>query len=454
MRTMSLATHLYEFKPQKTLRILVYPNITYAKDLEKDSYIQVIHSMITELNKIRDDLFFYLVMPKHLSMFSNFSNVYQFEMFFPSYPQNMRVHFNVKDWEVIRHRKWDFDLIFSHLPEHTLNIKNILYNTSSHNPPVVGYCHWFDIKDVVVSTMHALNYNLMGILEMKRCYLNTQAQKELVLEEAGKILSIWNCKKLDEILTVQHPGIKKEDIVKKPLKETEKIIVFNHRPATYKDFDNFIKTMDELWKQRQDFKVWIPLLDTSTRPYITINKYDKKDYYNELRKCRVGYSPKQEYGGWSVATTDGIMNGTPYIMYDASYYKELNPTADFFKTNEEAIKLLNLYLDDDWHRHEQSIMGLMHFIDNLIYENDMQQMLDYFDKIVSEEKCITDRSGRFKEMIEIVKREGTVSKSKLTEWMNNDRPYGIALNPYRRALLKHPNIYDSNDAEPHYIWKT
>ncbi|SVC46148.1 uncharacterized protein METZ01_LOCUS299002, partial [marine metagenome] len=207
---MSLATHLYDFKPQKTLRILVYPNITYAKDLEKDSYIQVIHSMIIELNKIRDDLFFYLVMPKHLSMFSKFANVHQFEMFFPSYPQNMRMHFNVKDWDIIRHRKWDFDLIFSHLPEHTLNIKNVLYNTSSHNPPVVGhqqpivgYCHWFDIKDVVVSTMHALNYNLMGILEMKRCYLNTQAQKELVLEEAGKILSIWNCKKLDEILTVQ-----------------------------------------------------------------------------------------------------------------------------------------------------------------------------------------------------------------------------------------------------------
>ena len=50
------------YKPQKTLRILVYPNITYAKDLEKDSYIQVIYSMITEMNKIRDDLFFYLIM--------------------------------------------------------------------------------------------------------------------------------------------------------------------------------------------------------------------------------------------------------------------------------------------------------------------------------------------------------------------------------------------------------
>ena len=119
-------------------------------------------------------------MPKHMPMFSEFENTHQFMMHFPTYPQNMRMHFNTKDFNIIRHRKWDFDLIFSHLPEHTLNIKNVLYNTSSHNPPIVGYCHWFDIKDVVVSSMHALPYNLIGILEMKRCYLNTEAQKQLV----------------------------------------------------------------------------------------------------------------------------------------------------------------------------------------------------------------------------------------------------------------------------------
>ena len=59
-----------EQKQAKTTRILVYPNITFAKDLEKDSYIQVIYSMFTELNKIRNDLFFYLIMPKHMPMFS------------------------------------------------------------------------------------------------------------------------------------------------------------------------------------------------------------------------------------------------------------------------------------------------------------------------------------------------------------------------------------------------
>ena len=51
------------------IRILVWPNITNWKNrnikhLEQDSYIQVIKNQIKVLNEIRDDLFFYLVLPQ------------------------------------------------------------------------------------------------------------------------------------------------------------------------------------------------------------------------------------------------------------------------------------------------------------------------------------------------------------------------------------------------------
>ena len=63
---MTLTKFLSEQKFEKTVRILVYPNITFSKDLTKDSYVQVITTMIDELNKIRDDLFFYLILPEFL----------------------------------------------------------------------------------------------------------------------------------------------------------------------------------------------------------------------------------------------------------------------------------------------------------------------------------------------------------------------------------------------------
>ena len=65
---MNLATALNDAKPEiqnakKVVRILVYPNITFQENLEKDSFVQVIKNQIKELNEIRDDLWFYVIQP-------------------------------------------------------------------------------------------------------------------------------------------------------------------------------------------------------------------------------------------------------------------------------------------------------------------------------------------------------------------------------------------------------
>ena len=76
-------------------RILVYPNITYQKDLEKDSYIEVIKNVIKNLNEIRDDLYFILLQPEYLKCL-DFPNTEQRILPMPSYPNSMRLHFNFK----------------------------------------------------------------------------------------------------------------------------------------------------------------------------------------------------------------------------------------------------------------------------------------------------------------------------------------------------------------------
>ena len=83
-----------ETKHQKTVRLLVYPNITFQKDLEKDSYIQVIKKQIKLLNEIRDDLWFYLILPKPVPSLQ-FDNVTQMYIDLPTYPPTMRSHFDV-----------------------------------------------------------------------------------------------------------------------------------------------------------------------------------------------------------------------------------------------------------------------------------------------------------------------------------------------------------------------
>lgn len=444
---MTLTKFLTDQKFEKTIRILVYPNITFSKDLTKDSYIQVITNMITELNNIRTDLFFYLILPEFLEML-DFPNTSQLIMKVPTYPPTMRSHFDVDYFRKLINHDLDIDLVFSHLPEHTHAVKNTISNVTHHSPSYFGYCHWFDLKEVVAWSQSSFNQNILGLLEMERCYLNTQSQKNLVLNQSTETFNKGTVIKLKDILTPHHLGVKKSDIVE-PNTNTDKLIVFNHRPDTYKDFNNFMKVLESLREVREDFTVWIPLLEKSDKDWITTEKFNKQRYYKKLQQCRVGFSPKQVYGGWSVSTTDGIMNGCPYIMYDADYYRELNPTADFFTENSTAVNLLNKYLDDPEYRNEMSIKSQSHLRKNLIYTAEIKNISDYIDNLIDKQKCI--QSDVTTRLINIIKSKRQVTKKELfNSYLGWGR--GIKFGPYRRALLNHKNIYDTIDSTPYYCW--
>ena len=437
-----------EEKNVKTVRILVYPNITFSENLEKDSYIQVIKNQIKLLNEIRDDLWFYMILPEPVPSLA-FDNVTQWYLPMPTYPPTMRSHVDVPKLQKMLNRVNDFDLVMSHLPEHTHALKNVLYNVTHHMPPVFGYCHWWDLREVVAWPKDSFLQNITGLLEYDRCYLNTEHQKQMVLKQAKETFNDATIEKLDSILTVQHLGVNKEDIVSDINETPEKIIVFNHRPDTYKHFKQFIAVTDKLWEMRQDFKVWVPLLGKSNREYVVTDKGDKDWYYKQLQKCYVGFSPKQKYGGWSVSTTDGMMNGVPFIMYNDTYYKELYSEGDFFDNDHEALTMLNTYLDDSKYRNEEAKKSL-DFVSSMVYKDEIIKMSEYMNDLLARQKVMGD-SDKLKEIIEFIKKSGSVTKKEMMNFVGWGR--GIKWTPYRRALMNHPNIYDVMDEYPVYTWK-
>ena len=124
----------------KVIRILVYPNITNWQNrnidnLERDSYIQVIKTQISVLNELRDDLFFYLILPqivpslrfknatplittlspsKHFSAYDKkeldkLLDGSKFDL--PTYAPTMRSHFDVEFMRKLLSTKLDFDLV-------------------------------------------------------------------------------------------------------------------------------------------------------------------------------------------------------------------------------------------------------------------------------------------------------------------------------------------------------
>ena len=112
----------------------------------------------------------------------------------------MRSHFDVNKMQKILNSSLDFDLIMSHLPEHTHQLVNTMYNVTHHIPAVMGYCHWFDLEQVVAWPKDSFIQNITGLLEYHTCYLNTQHQKDLVLEQARETFNFKTLEKLKKTI--------------------------------------------------------------------------------------------------------------------------------------------------------------------------------------------------------------------------------------------------------------
>jgi len=435
--------------PKKMIRAIVYPNITYygkGKQVERDSFVQYLSTVIGQLNRLRNDIFWTIWMPEPVSALI-FPNTQQIDWPLPTHAPAMRTHFDVLLAKQRLSHDHDCDLVWSHLPEATHALYATMANLTHHRPAFFGYSHWTDFNTTATWDGASFRENISGLLHMDRCYLNTAAQKQLLLREAAHQFSDSVCRRLDDLLVPQALGIPAEHIVAESNPHTDKIIVYNHRPDPYKDFPAFLKAMRELRTHRQDFTVWIPLLDTAPEPWISVEKVSKAQYYQRLHHCRVGVAPKQTYAGWSLSATDGLMNGCPFIFYDADYYKELHPTADTFTNWSEALTLLHRYLDDVSYRNLRATESLTHAA-TLTTEPRMAALSEYLTTLTA--SLPMRQTDATSHLVQLIRSHGRITKREIMKRLCWGR--GIGWTYYRRALLAHPHIYDTVGAEPIYQW--
>ena len=375
-------------------KILVYPNITFQKDLEKDSYVVVLCNIIKELNKIRDDLFFTIISPAHINSLE-FENTQQIIAPQISYPNSMRMAFPYK--EVFAGLKWkenDYDIVYSHLPEHTGNLKNLLYNSTNISPAIIGYTHWTEFKEITnYEYQVGLAYNIVGLLQMSKCGINTQAQKDLVLKNAKEYFNDDVIKKLDDILEPHYLGW---EIPKYEKQTTEKkIIVYNHRPHTYKNYPWFLEQMDKLWEQRKDFEVWVPL-------------------------------------------ADGMSVGVPYLFSDDGSYHELADYAGvYYEDGKQFLEKMNVMLDDKKVRDTYSERSLKRF-DLMKWENAIHQFNFMINETIDGLPMLKEDTDSYNKVVDFIHKKKSVTKKQILEHLG----WGvrISFSGYRNRLRTNPTI--------------
>lgn len=361
----------------KARKVLVIPNITNSSNIDKDSFVDVIHNHIKALDSY-GEYFWNILMPVgKVSKKLNLSNVKQHEVDIPGDMMNQRSFPSPKLINLLK--DIDYDVIYSHLPDWP----QVGRYKKSTDTKIVGYAHWFEMKSCNGPDNRAgkakwlwLPVEILGVSQMDVCYLNTQDQKNRVLEEARETFNDEFVQKLDEILKVWNLGVPQDKIVDGVKLSKENIIVFNHRAAAYKGYPKFIELMEEYRTQRQDFTVWIPQLDgKSPHPWIDNTKVPKHDYYKRLQNCKVGVQMRQTNYGWSVSGTDCMMNGTPMIWQESDCYHEIDPNGMFFKTKKEFFGYLDKMLDDDNFRKEQDNLSIVRAVELSLNEDKMIQEL-------------------------------------------------------------------------------
>lgn len=438
------------------IRTLVIPNITYGgkgQDLMKDSYVDFLYKFLLGMKKERQDIFWYILLPKYDKTYANqvsaakkklqFPNTGFFEIEIPRQPYN-RIHFNVNELydKVFKSRRFGVDLIFNHQPE--LGYQwSVLMKQKTHwgRAPMIGYSHFFEFKST--KWYGNINNNINGILEMEVCYLNTKEQKQIVLEEASETFNSDIIKKLDKKLKVFPPITFPQDVRTSKDGVYEKVIVWNHRTDPTKSFEFFIGATEDLWRQRKDFKVWIPLLPPSSGmskcPYVITGQNEtKRKYFDGLRKCCVGVNGEQNYGGWSIATDDGNKCGVPYVMFDAPYYKELNDGADFYKNRKELVGLLNKYLNEPSYRNQMAEQTIENLILNRNVDKKIKQVSRKIDTLMKQMKPThTDLTDK---MIDIIKSEGEISSNKLFSSKFMTIGGQVVLSGHRKTILNTDGI--------------
>lgn len=437
------------------IRTLVIPNITWGgsnkKNLLQDSYIEFLYKFMLGMKSVRQDIFWYILLPKYKGKYSkqtadakkrlSFPHTHYIDIEVPRMPMN-RIHFDVNELhKKIKCREYGIDLIFNHQPELNNQYRVFFEQMKNFMPPIIGYSHFFEFENV--GWHGSFSHGITGILEMDVCYLNTEKQKQMVLDESSKTFNSDVVNKLNKKLIVFPPSLTPRNI--RPPKDGlyNKTIVWNHRTDGTKSFNHFLGAIEGLRKERKDFNVWIPLLPSSSFMskvdwVITGHNETKRKYLDGLRKCCVGVNGQQSYGGWSIATTDGNMCGVPYIQYDADYYRELNAGADFYKDRKELIELLNKYLNSPAYRNKMSQQTMDNLTENVNIEKRNNSVSKKIDSVLKKVKVKnTPKSDR---LIQIIKEEGKIAQSKLLSAKFGNVGGQIKFDGYRKKILQDASI--------------
>ncbi|MGD0038608.1 MAG: hypothetical protein ABSC53_15080, partial [Bacteroidota bacterium] len=218
-------------------------------------------------------------------------------------------------------------------------------------------------------------------------------------------------------------------------------IIFNHRDDDYTGWNWFIEMLDDLWKVRQDFHLYTTQTD-ARRPYSTsISLPIREEYLKFLRNIYIGVGCFEDYSAWSVATTDGLSQGVPYLLPNKLCYPEMLGNYPLFYDGREDFKSKLNNLLDSKVEVERAAEWLKPHLYDFLWENRVAHWFN--DWKVLDELRPVGRSDGYERVLKFIKQKRSVTKAEIKKYMNWGT--GIGFSKYRNLLRLENGIKFTKD---------
>ena len=443
-------TEEYDYK------ILIYGNYTYRKNLEADSLVEVLRHVIPFMSK-QQKIHFTIPIPEYVESL-NFPNVEQIIYKQPTYINTMRQHFNATEFmKVVDWRHNDWDIVYTHLPEHSLQIANCFHNATNIEPKIIGYSHWFEVPENAPygdgmpdyrvnpsnNPVRSIDLSVAGLLVQQECGVNSDWLKQLTIKEASKH---YNQEVLDDLQKIIQPHYLGVDRINIRKEYKDKTVIFNHRGAGYTGWAWFCEAMDEIWSERQDFKVYTTMASPSPSRewHEKVNLAGRDEYMDFLSTMKFGVGTFEDYSAWSISTTDGFSVGVPYLLPNKLCYPEMVAVADepypyLYDGREDFKKKFKEMLDNPIEYDTENVAK------HMVWEERISKWFNNWENVF-DLKPMGDTEG-LQKCVDFIKKKGVTTKHEMiTEF---GWGYRVKFNNYRNALREMDEIKFTKDG---YEW--
>lgn len=433
------------------LRVLIFSNplifdsITKEPIVDKDSGFILTRKILQSLPK---NWYYTWVVPKckDMSWFTKgIDNIKLLEYPFSSSIHQSRYEFygNIIKEEFKYSR--DVDVIINNQPEVSMNFRVLFENQRREKPIILSFYHWLDCAESKKFGKSLSGYiwrQLDGIIASDYNFFHTTQAIDIMKRELNQLLA----NHIDLKEKIFNPPLN----VFTPVKEIDlpknKILVFNHRLNNTTNWKYVIDTCDNLYRQRQDFTLW--LTDDSnikenellkSKPYIVIKRTTEQEYAYLLLKAHFSICTHDGYSTWNMAVIDSIMNDCIAIMPDtkADFYYNL------FKDYQDhqflyPLQSLNAKISAMLDQPKQDTSDLKDFIMSKIHDTPTE-IVDLIQSAIKAR--IENIPKKYDEVFEYIKKNKIVTK---TEWINKFWSFHANSNFQKiRWKLMDDGIYDT-----------